>query len=296
MEILRTVVVSDVHLGYQHADAKAFDDFVDHLLLDKPDNLILLGDIFDFWRRSDVDLLLESPTPGIVEKLLEFNLVYVRGNHDFSMLKFSNRFPQDPVFQVQTSAILRNQSSRFVMLHGYELEVFVSLESIGIDAYEAFAEAMCHEGQTVGPFASGLYAVYSWVQGKLDSTSAALIATVEELPQVRLDYKIDDFAKSSSRTMPFGLKSGDVLVFGHTHRAFIDKASRTVNTGSWVMDKPDKQEHTYVEITDQSYDLKTWPVSHDVKARYAGLPSLPKPSRRPRTDFALKAAKSVLAA
>lgn len=287
--------MSDVHLGYEHSDAKAFEDFVDQLLLDKPDRLILLGDIFDFWRRSDVDLLLESPTPDIIERLLQFNLVYVRGNHDYSMLKLSNRFPQDPVFQVQTSAILRNQSSRFVMLHGYELEVFVSLESIGIDAYEAFAEAMCHAGQTGGTIASDFYAAYSWVIGKLDSTSA-LIATAEVLPQVRLDYKIDDLAKSSSRTIPFGLKSGDVFVFGHTHRKFIEKTSRTVNTGSWVMDTPDKQQHTYLEITDQSYDLKTWPVSHDVRARYAGLPSLPKPSRRPRTDFALKAAKSVLPA
>jgi len=292
---LRTVVVSDVHLGYEHSDAKAFDDFVDHLLLDKPDNLILLGDIFDFWRRSEVDLLLENPTPGIIEKLLQFNLVYVRGNHDYSMLKLSNRFPQDPVFQVQTSAILQNQRSRFVMLHGYELEVFVSLDSIGIDAYEAFAEAMCHAGQTEGTVASDFYAAYSWVKGKLDSTSA-LIATVEVRPQVRLDYKIDDLAKSSSRTIPFGLKSDDTFVFGHTHRAFIEKSSRTVNTGSWVMDPPDKQQHTYLEITDQSYDLKFWPVSHDFRARYAALPSLPKPSRRPRTDFALKVAKSVLPA
>jgi UDP-2,3-diacylglucosamine pyrophosphatase LpxH len=290
---MRTVVVSDVHLGYEHSDARAFDDFVNHLLLDKPDSLILLGDIFDFWRRSNAGLLLEDPTPSIVEKLLKLNLVYVHGNHDFSMLKLSTRYPQNPVFQVQTSFELSNQSLRFAMIHGYELEVFVSLESIGIDAYEAFAEAMCHAGQTAGTIANDLYAAYSWIKGKLDSTSA-LIAIANVPPKERVDYKIDDLAKSPSRMAPLGLRSGDVFVFGHTHRPFIEKASRTVNTGSWVMDTPDKQQHTYLEITDQSYDLKTWPVSSHLAARYRGMTSNPRPTLRVRTDSALKAAKNHL--
>jgi UDP-2,3-diacylglucosamine pyrophosphatase LpxH len=295
VSILRTVVVSDVHLGYEHSDVKAFDDFINNLLLSKPDCLILLGDIFDFWRRSEAGLLFGDPTPSIVEKLLQFNLVYVRGNHDFSILKLSTRYPQNLVFQVQTSVLLSNQSLRFVMIHGYELEVFVSLENIGsIDAYEAFAEAMCHAGQTAGTIASDLYAAYSWIKSKLDSTSATLIAMVEGLPHIRVDYKIDDLAKSTSRAIPLGLKPGDVFVFGHTHRPFIEKASQTVNTGSWVMDTTNKQQHTYLEITDRSYDLKTWPVSDDFSAKYKILTSIPIPSRRPKTDFAIKVAKSRL--
>ena len=53
MFCLRTVVVSDVHLGYKRSDAVAFDRFLDTLLAQRPDQLVLLGDIFDFWRRSD---------------------------------------------------------------------------------------------------------------------------------------------------------------------------------------------------------------------------------------------------
>jgi UDP-2,3-diacylglucosamine pyrophosphatase LpxH len=48
------IVVSDIHLGYNKCNKDLFDEFIDSKLtkLDKTDHLILLGDLFDFWRKN----------------------------------------------------------------------------------------------------------------------------------------------------------------------------------------------------------------------------------------------------
>jgi UDP-2,3-diacylglucosamine pyrophosphatase LpxH len=274
---LRTVVVSDVHLGYERSDAVAFERFLDTLLAQRPDQLVLLGDIFDFWRRSDADLLTENQR--IVEKLLQLPIVYVNGNHDYSMLKLSTRFPEQPGFKVVTSLRLQNQ--RFVLIHGYDLEVFTSMETLGLDAYEAFSEAMCHAGETGGALASWIWAFVELVKGKLANAEKVLLRQAANNPaEIRQTLqKVDTFAKSAVRAIPLGLQPDDVLIFGHTHRPFKD--DRTANTGSWVMER-DKKEHTFIEITDNVFDLKTFPVSQEAanaSLKYKPLTAYPRRKR-----------------
>jgi predicted phosphodiesterase len=102
------------------------------------------------------------------------------------------------------------------------------------------------------------------VKGKLTASARAILLNAYSKPaEVRSTLKkVDEFAKSPSRAIPLGLKPTDVLVFGHTHRPFME--GNTVNTGSWIAARG-KEVHTYVEITDQSFDLKTYPVTE--KAR-----------------------------
>lgn len=259
---MRIIIVSDVHIGYELADVPAFENFIDSLLKEKLDELILLGDIFDFWRCSDIDLLVQYQP--IVEKLLQLPLIYVHGNHDFSILRLSRRFPEQPSFKVQTSIIRRNQKSRFVLCHGYDLEVFTSMEVVGLEAYENFSEAMCHAGQIGGGIASWVWEFVELVKGKLNSDARAVLKNAVKMPaEIRPTLeKVDDFAKSPLRAIPLGLRSDDVLIFGHTHRHFIDTLA--VNTGSWVMTR-DKKGHTYVDITDDSHDLKQWPTSKEAE-------------------------------
>jgi predicted phosphodiesterase len=236
---------------------------LDSLLADKPDKVILLGDIFDFWRRSDADLLLQNQ--GIVQKLFKLPIVYVRGNHDYSMARLSLRYPRQPFFDVKPFVTLQNEKSSFFLCHGYELEVFTSMETIGIDAYEAFAEAMCHAGETGGAIASFLWSIYEKLsRGYLREKRELLMATADTPAEDRANLqKVDVFAKSVARSIPLGLKPSDVLIFGHTHRPFMN--ADTVNTGSWIVDE-NKQEHTYAEITSNSFNLRTWPSSRTQRA------------------------------
>jgi UDP-2,3-diacylglucosamine pyrophosphatase LpxH len=280
---LRAIVISDVHLGYERSDNVAFEQFVDWLLTNRPDKVILLGDIFDFWRRSDSDLLIENES--IVRKLLQLPLTYVHGNHDYSMLTLSKRFPDMPAFQVKTSEIIRNENSRFVLRHGYDLEVFTSMETVGIDAYEAFSEAMCHAGQVGGTIASWVWDLVEFVKGKLSGPARDLLIDAARKPaEIRPTLeKADAFAKSAARAIPLGLQPSDILIFGHTHRPFKD--SRTANTGSWIMSQG-KTDHTYVEITDQSFQLNEFSASREaMKAalEYRPLKAAPKkPSKKKR--------------
>lgn len=276
---MRTVIVSDVHLGYERSDATAFEKFLDSLLTQRPDKLVLLGDIFDFWRRSDADILIENER--IIEKLLQLPIVYVHGNHDYSMLKLSSRFPNQPGFEVLTSLTLQDQP-RFVLRHGYDLEVFVSMETLGLDAYEAFSEAMCHAGQAGGTLASWIWAFVELVKGKLaDAERALLEQAANEPAEIRRTLqKVDAFAKSAARAIPLGLQPNDVLIFGHTHRPFKD--SRTANTGSWVMAQG-KKEHTFVEITDNIFELKTFPVSEEAAHASLKFKALAAHPRRARS-------------
>lgn len=195
---LRTVVVSDVHLGYTDSDKSAFTQFLDSLLAGKPDKLVLLGDIFDFWRRSDVDVLMENQ--DIIEKLLQLPLIYVYGNHDYSMLKLSHRFPQSPGIEVVPHITLNNQHSRFFLYHGYDLEVFTSMETVGLEAYEAFSEAMCHAGDLGGTVASWIWVIVELVKGKLTGPARALLDQAANKPaEARQTLeKVDILAKSAA--------------------------------------------------------------------------------------------------
>ncbi len=51
-------VVSDVHLGYDACDMDSFNNFIDSGLtkLNETDNIVLLGDIWDFWRANCIDV------------------------------------------------------------------------------------------------------------------------------------------------------------------------------------------------------------------------------------------------
>jgi len=57
------IVVSDVHMGYEGSDIASFENFVyDYVSkkLGSNDYFVLLGDIFDFWRRKNMDSMLEN--------------------------------------------------------------------------------------------------------------------------------------------------------------------------------------------------------------------------------------------
>lgn len=47
---------------------------------------------------------------------------------------------------------------------------------------------------------------------------------------------IDKFAKSKARYPLLGMRLNDILIFGHTHRPYIDIKNKVVNTGAWTTD------------------------------------------------------------
>ena len=96
---VKTVILSDVHLGTAACRIAEVNHFLKHVRCEK---LILNGDIIDGWqlRRSGSWTKAHSRFVRIVLKMLEkrdTQIVYLRGNHDdilarFLPLQFENLF------------------------------------------------------------------------------------------------------------------------------------------------------------------------------------------------------------
>lgn len=246
------VAVSDIHLGIRPNDPRErrFKNFLIYLrenLLERGDNLVLLGDIFDFWRRQLSDVLLQSE--GIIEKLLELNqrgvrLHYVIGNHDYYMNRITEQVKI--IFETAGKRLVLSdgsgsQSSKFLFIHGYQLEVMANPYLKDLDLYEETAEIFCWTaGITANLFRDSIIS-------KIDTLfqPAAIKGYKHSMmlsPEIRLSGKhnakktVERLAISSGRTLYLGINSRDWFVFGHTHMPFLDTDSRTINTGSWMDD------------------------------------------------------------
>lgn len=247
------IVVSDVHLGYKEVDTTSFKDFVyDYVSkkLGSEDYFVLLGDIFDFWRRRNMDPLLENKK--VLTKILsmETKVHYVVGNHDYYMLKIKERFPEYRALGLEKYLRLPDGKNKFFFIHGYELDVLANYEPLTLEEYERISETLCRSENTLG-----------WIMSRLWGLKKKL----KKPPEKRKSWKIqkattthmdslEAFACSKVRNIFLGLQRDEKLVFGHTHNPFIDED--TANTGSWVKNGP--VHNTFIEIENGKMKLKKW--------------------------------------
>ena len=74
---------------------------------------------------------------------------------------------------------------------------------------------------------------------------------------------VEDLSKSqTSRCILLGMTGDEFLVFGHTHRPFLDGENRVVNSGSWVQDAAIN--NTFVIIDDGKITLNQW-INNQIK-------------------------------
>lgn len=142
------MVVSDVHLGPEYSNKEKFIDFIDNLE-DEVERFVLLGDIFDRWRRDHICVLLENI--DIVQKLLSLesriNVFFVVGNHDFHLIKFPESYCGVTFDLNKYDLSLEYDGTTYRFFHGHprENKRFGTLE---MD--ETFADMMCMAGDDVG--------------------------------------------------------------------------------------------------------------------------------------------------
>ncbi|MCK5608146.1 metallophosphoesterase [Candidatus Pacearchaeota archaeon] len=251
------IVVSDIHLGYNKSDTTSFKDFVyDYASkkLGSEDNFVLLGDIFDFWRRKNMDPLLENES--VLTKILSMDtkVHYVVGNHDYYMLKIKERFPRYRALGLEKYLRLPDGKNKFFFIHGYELDVLANYEPLTLEEYERISETLCRAENILGRILSGLWGLKkklkkppekrkSWNRQK--GTEPSTTSHVDNL---------EAFACSKVRNFFLGLENDEKLVFGHTHNPFVDED--TGNTGSWIKKGP--VYNTFIEIENGKMKLKKW--------------------------------------
>lgn len=251
------IVVSDVHLGTQNSNKKEFMSFLETCNSNEVEHLVLLGDILDFWRRNNAQVVVENS--DVLEKIghLKAKKVhYVVGNHDYYVLRLSRRYANDYFhFPVSKSLRLTDGDSKFYLTHGYELEVLANLEPISIENYESFCDRMCFSEDVLGEYASNLWNWYenrkgAWWKMKVIKTG----------PQIREELnRIKTLAMAKGKYMLLGMHPGEKLVFGHTHDPFVSDDGMVANSGCWFNEfNRSSHRNTYIRIEGGKAEVKVY--------------------------------------
>lgn len=224
-------IVSDVHLGWNQSRNK---DFLNFLIDYNEKELILLGDIFDFWRKSNA--VVVNDNDYILELLSSINKVtYIVGNHDYSLLNYNSSF------NIKKNYRITDYGINYYMDHGYILDVFGNMEPMTVNEYESFSNNMCNAGEVGGTIASYFYGGYEWCRNVYHAND-----------KFYDNKNINRLATGHSLPLIIGLNRNEKYIFGHTHEAFIN--DNIANTGCWIKGTP----CNYILIEHGKMELKEW--------------------------------------
>lgn len=245
------LVVSDLHAGHPDADVPAFLEFLAACESIDGGTLVLLGDIFDLWRRRNGPLLVEhGELLDRLARLRGMDVRYLVGNHDYALLAIAARSAGRGPFPIARQLLLDEGGRTTLFMHGYELEVYGSLEPVSVEAYEAFSARMCAVGDLGGAVTGRIYDLYA--RGlDLAGRREALQRPAHE--RQTLDAA-ETLARSPASQLLLGIGAGDRLVYGHTHRASVSDDGLTANPGAWVADGGESR--TYLRIEDDRVTLR----------------------------------------
>ena len=109
---MRTLVISDIHLGDERFNG--LDALMDLLLTETYDQLILNGDIFDWWVGFKV---IDQTFLDLLNTLAATKtIIYILGNHDYCITQYLQ--PLAPQILITEFYELISGGKRFLILHG----------------------------------------------------------------------------------------------------------------------------------------------------------------------------------
>jgi UDP-2,3-diacylglucosamine pyrophosphatase LpxH len=223
---VRTLIVSDVHLGFRFARA---DHFLAYLNRIRPEQLFILGDFLDGWELG-ARWRWKPVYSQIIDRLFELaergtELYYTPGNHDQflrspeveRLLRKSGlcvNVRDEFVFETQTGR-------RFLVLHGDRFDVIET-------SYQWLSVALTYvyEGMLF------LNAFFNWMSGRPAGRYAAC-AWIKYKAKTAVRF-FSDFEERLFRYVRS--RSCEGVICGHIHAPGISRTAATtyINTGDWV--------------------------------------------------------------
>ena len=235
IDIDKAIIVSDLHLGYEKCNVTAFTDFLEDCISNgtsKEYSLFILGDLWDLWRKHDI--IYSSESDEILSLINQFkDVYYLPGNHDHITIDAAQDYPDFNCYNISKYFRIKSGEKNFFLVHGHELEVLSKLISIKPSEYDKISDQLCRMNDTEGNIASYLHEMYHKVFTQGQPQISDFLQTAEQ--RQGMDA-IDKFAKSKARYPLLGMQLNDILIFGHTHRPYIDIENSVVNTGAWIAD------------------------------------------------------------
>ncbi|WP_263770587.1 UDP-2,3-diacylglucosamine diphosphatase [Propionivibrio soli] len=220
---VRSIFLSDIHLGTRACQAERLLDFLRHFAAE---NVFLIGDIVDFWamRRSIVWTTAQNT---FVQKILRRarhgeRVVFIPGNHDEALRDYLGIAFGD-IEVVGEYAHTLADGRRFLLLHGDEFDQ--------ITRYHRWVAVL---GDVMYDLLVRLNSIVSLVRRRFGMTcywSLAGYAKRRVKTAMQFIFDFEDTARRAARQRGF-----DGIVCGHIHNAVIRETDGTiyVNCGDWV--------------------------------------------------------------
>jgi UDP-2,3-diacylglucosamine pyrophosphatase LpxH len=262
------IAVSDVHLGYYCADKCQFTQFLDDIVSSEDvEHFVLAGDILDMWRRDPLKVFFDNI--DIFEKLAMLQtekrkVHFLAGNHDYHMIELKPNLWEQFNLDVSMDIGLQCGDQGYYFVHGHQFEFADELEM-----YQEFANLLCMGDDRIGSTADSLWKLYEMGSSVFNMTKPRFNVDLKKTlksPGERFTKKDVDKIKDKAieeLRKKFEDQIGDrFIVYGHTHRPFVDEERRQANTGSWVDDPnlPMFKKNTYIAIEENTLpQLKEYP-------------------------------------
>jgi len=219
---LRSVFISDVHLGFKGCSAELLLDFLHNVEMD---TLFLVGDIVDVWSMKKT-MFWPQAHNNVVRTILGkakrgTKVIFVPGNHDEVFREFDGAVFGNLEIHREYVHVAAD-GRRMLVLHGDEFDSVVKfspwLAKLGSSIYDVLLAA--------NPY-------IHWFRRKLDLPHWSLSAYLKNKTKSALQY-IGSFEESVAQA---AIKRGvDTVVCGHIHRAEMRDINgiRYCNDGDWV--------------------------------------------------------------
>ncbi|AMO25170.1 UDP-2,3-diacylglucosamine diphosphatase [Ramlibacter tataouinensis] len=244
---VRTVFVSDIHLGTPGCQALALLDFLKHHPCEQ---LYLVGDIVDGWQLRK-RWFWPQPHNDVVQKLLRAarkgcRVIYVPGNHD----EFARQFDGQSFggIEVAREAVhTMADGRRLWVVHGDDFDAVVQcakwLAYVGDNLYELMLRLNRHLNR---------------LRGRLGLPYWSLSAYLKHKVKKALNYVTDFEQAVAGEARRRGYQG---VVCGHIHRAEMRSIGGVLycNDGDWV-----ESRSALVEHLDGTLELVHWAPTHEV--------------------------------
>src|SRR5215469_158728 len=219
---VRTLFISDVHLGFRHARVRELNEFLHGV---EAESIVLVGDIID--ALSMARRVYWSPHhTAVVRTLLArrrsgTRLIYIPGNHDASLAMLAEMLRGQ--FEVHREWVHRTaRGERLLVLHGDQFDGALAtprwLERLA-DVLHGTTVAMSYG---VNNLRRALGRPYWAMTESVKLTIGASVRYIRQFEQL---------ASQHARAQGY-----DGVVCGHIHRANLCRIDGTLyaNTGDWV--------------------------------------------------------------
>jgi len=209
---LRTLLISDVHIGFKFSRAK---DAVTVLEKEKFDRLILVGDIFDIQNMMHRAYWDEHHT-AFLKKILKIakkkEVIYVIGNHDYPLYYLQEYTKKIANVRLCREYTYTSNDKKILCVHGDQFDsVSRKIQVLGDFFYSVLLHLNSFVAKLQMLFGFKYRSFSKWCKDKVKNT-------------ISKAFSIEDKLRA--------IQEIDVVVYGHTHMPYV--SDDLVNTGTFV--------------------------------------------------------------